>query len=156
MGERFFLRTAMLRFYSCFLFLGFCTASPFEALSKVPVVSGLAAQLQNVFPDSPRLAIDKAVASGLLRALGDEGVDLQEVTCNRDYSRLCPEGWAEAGDGNACLAPLDYQGPCAPMLQMGGLTGQQKRLQAGRCGASYSLPRRLHIGCFTSLPPRMA
>ena len=58
----------------------------------MPVVSGLTAQLQNIFPDSPRLAIDKAVASGLLRALGDEGFDLQDVTCNRDYSRLCPEG----------------------------------------------------------------
>jgi len=128
----------MLRFCLCFLLAGLCTASPFEALSKVPVVNSLAEQLQNVFPDSPKLAIDKAVASGLVRALGDEGLDLQDVTCNRDFSRLCPEGWADAGDGNSCLAPHDYQGPCAPKLEMGGLTGQQKRQQAARCGAIYS------------------
>lgn len=113
-------------------------AVPFEALSKVPVVSGLASQLRSVFPDQPQLAVDKAIASGLVRALGDEGLDLGDVACNRDYSRLCPEGWADAGDSNACLAPLDYQGECAPQLEMGGLTAQQKRQQAARCGFSYS------------------
>jgi len=127
----------MTQFYLYFLFAGLYAASPFEALSKVPVVSGLGSQLRSIFPEHPQLAIDKAIASGLIRALGDEGLDLEEVACKRDYSRLCPEGWSDAGDGNTCLAPIDFQGPCAPQLEMGGLTAQQKRQQAARCGASY-------------------
>ena len=105
----------MLRLCLFSLLVGSCAASPFEvlpaeqavsgrahvnvvllsasqALSKVPVVSSLGAQLRSVFPDQPQLAIDKAIASGLVRALGDEGLDLEEVSCKRDYSRLCPEG----------------------------------------------------------------
>ena len=59
---------------------------------KVPVVSHLVSQLQGTFPEEPGLAVQKAVAAGLTRALGDEGIDLKEVICNRDYSSLCPEG----------------------------------------------------------------
>lgn len=126
-----------MRFCLCFLFTGSCTALSYEALSKVPLVSSLGAQLHSVFPDQPQLAIDKAIASGLIQVLGEEGLDVEDVICVRDYSRLCPEGWADAGDGNACFAPLDYRGPCTPRLEAGGLTAQQKRQQAARCGASY-------------------
>lgn len=127
----------MARLLLCLLWVGTCTASSLEALSKVPVVSGLASQLGIVFPEVPELAVKKAVAAGLVQALGDEGADLHDVTCNRDYSRLCPEGWADAGDGNACLAPQSYQGPCAAKLELGGQTAQQKKQLAARCGASY-------------------
>lgn len=114
-------------------------ASQFEAsLSDVPVVSGLAQQLQGIFPEESALVVQTAVANGLLRAIGDESVDVHEVTCNRDYSQLCPEGWAEAGDGSSCMAPQNYQGQCAGKLDMGGLTPLQKRRQAGRCGAFYA------------------
>ena len=125
------------------------------------MVSGLVSQLQGVFPQEPELAVQKAVADGLVRALGDEEADLNDVTCNHDYSILCPEGkllltwlgwagwgwldchcgagWADAGDGNTCLASQDYQGvrnscanfdgdllellfqgPCASKLELGG------------------------------------
>lgn len=128
----------MIRSSFClFLLTVPCVASSYEALSTVPLVSSLGAQLHSVFPEQPQLAIDNAVASGLIRALGEEGLDIEDVICTRDYSRLCPEGWADAGDGNGCLAPLDYRGTCAPRLEMGGLTAQQKRQQAARCGASY-------------------
>ena len=62
------------------------------SLSEVPIVSGLAQQLQGIFPEEPTSAVQTAVADGLLRAIGDEGIDLQEVSCNRDYSHLCPQG----------------------------------------------------------------
>lgn len=108
------------------------------SLSEVPIVSGLAQQLQGIFPEEPTLAVQTAVADGLLRAIGDEGIDLQEVSCNRDYSHLCPQGWADAGDGSSCMAPANYQGECGRKLEMGGLTPLQKRGQAARCGALYS------------------
>lgn len=38
------------------------------------------------------LAVEKAAADGLTRALGDEGIGLSEVVCNRDYAKLCPQG----------------------------------------------------------------
>jgi hypothetical protein len=63
-----------------------------QGAARVPVAKGLVQQLQVAFPDEATLAVERAVAGGLSRALGDEGVELREVMCNRDYSRLCPEG----------------------------------------------------------------
>ena len=63
-----------------------------EGLSKVPLVSGIAKELQNVFPEEPALAIERSIAEGLAQSLADEGIDIHEVLCTRDYSRLCPEG----------------------------------------------------------------
>ena len=58
----------------------------------MPLVGGLAQQLQKVFPGVPSLAIEQAISDGLARASEDEGIDLSELVCSRDYSRLCPEG----------------------------------------------------------------
>lgn len=122
----------------CLLCIGSCAASSsFEALSGAPIVSGLSQKLSGAFPGEPQLAVERAVADGLERAMADEGLDLQDVTCNRDYSRLCPEGWAEAGDGSSCIAQQDFQGSCPLKLDFGGLTPLGKRQQALRCGAHY-------------------
>ena len=64
----------------------------YEGLSRVPVVSGLVQDLQVQFPSEALLGVEKAVADGLVRALDDESMDLESVMCDRDYSRLCPEG----------------------------------------------------------------
>jgi len=126
------------RFFLVCCLVGACTATPFEALSNTFLVSGLTTRLQGAFPGEPELAVRKAVADGLVRALGDEGLNLQDVVCNRDYSTLCPEGWGDSGDGSTCIAPANYQGPCGPKLELGGLAAEQKRLEAARCDASYS------------------
>lgn len=128
----------MLRSALCLLCVAPCFASQFEGLSKVPLVSGLVEQLQETFPGEPTLAIEKAVAEGLSRSLGDEQIDLHEIACARDYSKLCPEGWGDAGDGNACVAPQTYQGKCPRKLDFGGMTAQKRRQQASRCGAYFS------------------
>lgn len=107
------------------------------ASSEVPIASGLAPQLRGLFPSEPSLAVERAVSDGLLRALDDEGIPASEVTCNRDYSRLCPEGWADAGDGSTCVQPLGNQGPCGQEVAFGGSTPLQKRRQAAKCGASF-------------------
>ncbi len=148
----------MLRLSLCFFCVESCVASHFEVwrcvnnwlqlpqlfgfeckgLSKVPLVSGLVQKLQAAFPGEPALAVEKAVADGLVRSLGDERIDLHEVMCIRDYSRLCPEGkgvfacaaqfslhiafvgqgWADVGDGSACVAPKSYQGACMVTASM--------------------------------------
>lgn len=121
-----------------FLFVvGPCAASLSDGLPEITVASGLAAQLQMIFPSEHGLAVDRAVADGLAQALADEAMDINEVSCNRDYSQQCPSGWADMGDTTTCTAPLDYQGSCQPMLKWGGLTAQQKRQQASQCGAEF-------------------
>lgn len=121
-----------------FLFVvGPCAASLSDGLPEITVASGLAAQLQMIHPSEHGLAVDRAVADGLAQALADEAMDINEVSCNRDYSQQCPSGWADMGDTTTCTAPLDYQGSCQPMLKWGGLTAQQKRQQASQCGAEF-------------------
>lgn len=119
------------------LLVGVCSAEQSEALSGVPVVNGLVRQLAAVFSGQPLLSIEKAVADGLMHALDDESMDIAEVACNRDYSRLCPEGWIDAGDGNSCLAPKTYQGKCDTKMNLGGLTPLQKRQQTSKCDVLY-------------------
>lgn len=127
----------MKRFRHILLLLGACSAMPFEALSDAFLVNGLEGKLQVSFPEEPEIAVRKAVAGGLVRAIGDEGLNLHDVVCNRDYAVPCPTGWADAGDGNTCFAPLDYQGPCGPKITVGGMAPERKRLEAARCEASY-------------------
>lgn len=95
-----------------------------QGLSRKPVVAGLVEQLQKIFPSEPFLEVESAVNDGLARAMEDEDLEVAEVTCIRDYAKLCPEGavfallrgsfrwisdavrgWADAGDGDACLVP---------------------------------------------------
>lgn len=125
--------------FASVLLLGFavpCLTSRSD-LSKAPLVNGLVEHLQAAFPGESILAVKKAVADGLARSLGDENIDAREVTCARDYSGLCPQGWSDAGDGRVCIAPSTYQGKCASKQEFGGLTSQQKRQQAARCGALF-------------------
>jgi hypothetical protein len=54
-------------------------AALFQGLPEIAVASGLAAQLQMIYPSEPGLAVDKAVADGFAQALGDESMDVNEV-----------------------------------------------------------------------------
>ena len=106
------------------------------SLSEVPIVSGLAQQLQGIFPEEPTLAVQTAVADGLLRAIGDEGIDLQEVSCNRDYSHLCPEGVPRSFTNEASMfmqAPWCVQ---AGLIQVMGVLVQRPQIikaSGGNC-----------------------
>lgn len=115
-----------------------CESFPTEGLSHKPIVTGLVEQLQKIFPREPLLEVERAVSDGLARATHDENLEVGEVTCMRDYSRLCPDGWADAGDGDTCLAPRNYAGACGARLHQGGLTAKEKFMRASKCGVSYS------------------
>lgn len=63
-----------------------------EGLSRIPIASGIVQHLKEIFPGEPMMAVQKAATDGLTRALGDEGIGLSEIVCNRDYAQLCPQG----------------------------------------------------------------
>jgi len=43
----------------------------------------------------PAERVLRALVTGLRRAASEEKLDLQEVSCERDYSRACPPGWID-------------------------------------------------------------
>jgi len=114
-----------------------CFASGASGVAGFAIASGLAAELGQIFPAEPDLAVERAVVDGFAHALGDESMDVSEVICSRDYSQLCPWGWADAGDATTCKAPISYQGRCTTTMKWGGLAPQLKRQQASKCSASY-------------------
>ena len=63
-----------------------------QGLAHAPIMNGLMQQLQKAFPDEPVLLLEDAIASGLVRALADENLGVQEITCTRNYATLCPVG----------------------------------------------------------------
>ena len=63
-----------------------------QDLAHAPIMNGLTQQLQKAFPDEPALLLEDAIASGLVRALADENLGVQEIICTRNYATLCPEG----------------------------------------------------------------
>merc|ERR1712039_382446 len=63
--------------------------------------------------------------------MGDDDV------CLRDYSKSCPEGWADAGDGATCLAPDGYVGGCSAVVNYANLTPEEKAAQARECGTIF-------------------
>lgn len=127
----------MLRLLLCMGWALPCLTSQSAALAKAPLVNGLVERLSVAFPGEATSAIEEAIANGLERALGDELVDVHEVSCVRDYSGLCPDGWSDIGDGQTCSAPVTYQGKCSSKQEFGGMTSQQKRQQAARCGVLF-------------------
>merc|ERR1712139_359090 len=46
-------------------------------------------------------------------------------------------GWAAAGDGKTCLAPVNYEGSCEKSVDFGGLTPGEKMALAVECGARF-------------------
>ena len=51
--------------------------------------------------------------------------------CASDFSTTCPDGWTIVGV--QCVGPVAYQGPCATMIDLSGLTVDQKDAYAKAC-----------------------
>jgi len=129
--------TVCLSFVASLIHGGFASPVPPEGLSSAPLLDGLAEQLVQDYPSQPPVAIEKALSDGLKTAADDEGMQLSDLTCNRDYSVACPEGWVDTGDGSTCAAPLAYKGVCAATVSFGGLTPNSKSRLADKCGAAF-------------------
>mmetsp|Transcript_155251 Transcript_155251/g.476886 ORF Transcript_155251/g.476886 Transcript_155251/m.476886 type:complete len:279 (-) Transcript_155251:47-883(-) len=98
------------------------------------IVDGLAA----VYTDTPRAAIESAVAEAWSTVLSAEGVPAHEFRCDRDYSAPCPQGWADVGDAGNCSAPLGYSGACPALVSYGQLTPLEKQRRAAACGTEFA------------------
>ena len=129
-------------------------AKPAAFLSSVPV-GGPLDSIVDIFQSSPVQIVepDKQVraASALMREVAAEA-DPQSpfahrsidpdltgdmLFCDRDYSQLCPQGFAAVGDG--LCAPLgSYEGPCAgDARSLSGLPVAAKERWSAQCAAAW-------------------
>lgn len=65
------------------------------------------------------------------RQRGDVSDVGPNLGCVADFSKTCPADWIIVGV--QCVAPVDYQGPCATMIDLSGLTVTQKDAYAKAC-----------------------
>lgn len=63
---------------------------------------GIQQHFEKLFANVPTERVQRALATGLRRAALEETLDLQELSCDRDYSQACPPGWIEM-DGKCNL-----------------------------------------------------
>ena len=81
------------------------------------------------------LHIDSLIDSELHAFTSNENFAPHELECARDYSDLCPIGWADLGDGLNCEAPPSmFQNEQCRTIKFGGLTPLQKSSAAFACG----------------------
>jgi CPW-WPC domain-containing protein len=72
------------------------------------------------------------------RALAAQGLRGVDADRSRDYNAPCPSGWLDRGDGDACDAPVSYDGPCGGTLHFGGLAAHEKIELADSCGVVFA------------------
>ena len=60
-----------------------------------------------------------------------------ELYCDRDYTQLCPDGFASVG-GTSCIALASYEGPCAGEARsFQGLPASAKARWSAQCATSW-------------------
>ena len=74
------------------------------SVGHAAVLDGLFEDLASQFHDMPSSVVEAAITNSLGKSLAFEGLPSSDVTCVRDYSAACPEGWADHGDGETCAA----------------------------------------------------
>jgi len=115
------------------------------------MLEGLPEDLSKEFPDVADETIGQALLNAVFVAAANENVPMHDISCIRDYSVACPQGWMDVGDGVTCWAPSDYKGACASSLGFGAMSPLEKSLSADTCGTKFpcvgSLPLDLSQNC---------
>lgn len=101
--------------------------------SNAPLLEGLTAELSKEFPAEPRLGVEGALQNALASAAAAEDVSFDDLSCVRDYSATCPNGWVDVGDGSTCSAAFNYKGPCPATVTYGKMTPREKQAIAHEC-----------------------
>merc|ERR1711997_750519 len=57
------------------------------------------------------------------------------ISCERDYSKKCPEDWQS--ESNLCVAPAAYAGDCSYGVDTSDMSNEQKEAWASRCGVRW-------------------
>ena len=104
-------------------------------LSEARAVSSQ--ELAAAFPNATFADIRAATGLAMSRALAAEGLRGVDADRSRDYNAPCPSGWLDRGDGDACDAPVSYDGPCGGTLHFGGLAAHEKMDLAHSCGVVF-------------------
>ncbi|EUD66059.1 hypothetical protein C922_03529 [Plasmodium inui San Antonio 1] len=69
--------------------------------------------LSHFLKSVPAAALQEKVKTQVAKAA--ESLELpnpEEEECEINYAELCPEGWGDWGNGDNCISPASYQGPC--------------------------------------------
>lgn len=61
----------------------------------------------------------------------------EDEVCEINYSDLCPENWVNLGDGESCLSPYDYTGPCKKKVSFRNATSLSKQKFATDCNVKW-------------------
>lgn len=113
-------------------------SSPPQAARQSHLTAALIRKLSTRFPEQPHHVIEATVADSIEAAALAEAVPIDAVLCDVDFDAPCPTGWADAGDGQTCLAPSYYKGPCAKQIEYGSLTLRDRLQQTIDCGADFA------------------
>lgn len=98
----------------------------------------LVQKVAGMFPNTSLPAIRAAADVAMSHALFAHGFRAGEAGHVRDYNAPCPSGWSDHGDGDACDAPVSYDGPCGGTLHFGGLAAHEKMDIAKSCGIAFA------------------
>ncbi len=83
------------------------------------------------------LEIDRLIDEKFKAYLEDIGFSSHDVECARDYTPLCPIGWADLGDGETCEGPPAlFQDQECRQVKFGGMNPIDKSAAAFKCGES--------------------
>lgn len=123
---------------SSLLLLAVCASCSSSQGSQLPLLQGLLDELAKEFPDEAADTLKKVLGQALDVAAAQEVVPKQDLTCERNYRTLCPQRWVDAGDGETCLAPIDYAGPCSKFIKYGNMTPAAKSQRALECGTEFT------------------
>lgn len=107
-----------------------------QAEAVAPLLDGLVEELSKEYSEEPTSAVEQALANALTLSAQNEGLPVSDLSCNRDYSLPCPEGWTAMEDGD-CSAPTGYDGMCPSKMSFAKMTPKEKGVQASKCSTSF-------------------
>lgn len=136
--------------YLCVLYLyffGIASAVPpsldyKKALMHTNFTATLINDLSNSFPTQEISIVESTLADALALAAASEHLPVGALSCDVDFDATCPEGWADAGDGETCWSPAHYNGPCNDSIKFGTLSPISKLQQIHVCGADFMCRRQ--------------
>lgn len=122
-------------------FVSVCTCVALFWATFLPNVIAFHGTLNDLikdFPDTLPAVVENAFASAIDTIARDLGVSANDLRNDPDLSRLCPDGWADLGDGSTCLAPLSHDGPCPKFVKFGHMDPRKKTDTAKMCETDFA------------------
>jgi len=89
-----------------------------------PLLHGALEKFEAAY-DAPTSALAHSLLAGMAIASDEEGLSSDYFSCEKDFSKACPEGWFELENG-ACHAPAAYEGACPRTINYKGMGPQEK------------------------------